>query len=220
VEFLVTKFIFLFVTSFSVFLLKASEGYIEYKNIIEATSMNLFFEQDLNQFNKLAFKIRLTPEDPNLNKSELKLKLKDGGWERTFQADYNGNIEMEISKKLYDQNPKAYLNKTGQGRVNIGLDILLKNDKSSLLNTKEVTDAVAQYNQAISEAGFMVKMMAPKLNKVRLRLVDEGVCTISYSEKPPQKLISERDHYIAIGSFEIIKEIGCSKGFYAVYLET
>jgi len=216
----VTKFIILFVTLFSVFLLRASEGYIEYKNIIEATSMDLFLEQDLSQFNKLAFKIRLTPEDTSLKKNELQLTLKGAGWEQTFLADHNGNIGMEISKKLYVQNPKAYLNKTGKGRVHIGLDILIKNDKSSLLRSKEVTDAIAQYNQAISEAGFMVKLMAPKLNKVRLRLVDEGVCTISYSEIHPQKLVSEKDHYIDIDSFEIITEVGCSKGFYAVYLET
>ncbi len=97
--------------------------------------------------------------------------------------------------------------------------MLIKNDNSSTLKAKEVTKAISQYNQAISEAGFIVKMMAPKLTKIRVRLINEGICTINYSNMHSTTLDNKIDHYINIESFEKTKDISCSSRFYAIYLE-
>ena len=197
----------------------ANTSSVSYQSIVKATNLDLFLYENIGPLNRLKFKVRLTPKDASIKKDELELKMTSNQSLHIYPADYNGNVDLEISQALFKENPRGFINKTGKSSVMIGLDISIIHDAPAKIEKEEIKEALLQYAHALSKVGFLTRIMAPKFSQFRIRLNNKANCVVINENNKPSSSKESKDHSFSLDGLDRIKSITCSENIYSVYLE-
>ena len=156
---------------------------IEYRKFIDAFHLKDFIDSKADITSEVRFQFGLQPENKDLTWRDVSFTI-DGV---EYRPDRYWSLNLPVSGELYDRNPSVTRTSKLPGKFGLGMALAVVGPFDRQVGAAQLAHAKAHYDDLISHAGFLVRNLAPDMDRVAVRGDDaSGRCFIEGLESEGQ----------------------------------
>jgi hypothetical protein len=156
---------------------------VEYRQFIDAFHLKDFIDSKADLTSVVRFQFGLQPDNKDLTWREVRFTI-DGV---DYRPDRYWSLTLPISGELYDRNPTVTRTSALPGKFGLGLGLAVVGPFDRQVGAGQLVQAKAHYDDLISHAGFLVRNLAPDIERVAVRGDDASAhCFIEGTESEGQ----------------------------------
>jgi hypothetical protein len=148
---------------------------IDYRKFIDVFHLKDFIDNKADLTSIIRFQYELQPDNKDLTWRDVSFTL-DGV---DYRPDRYWSLDLPISGELYERNPTVTRTSKLPGKFGFGMGVVVVGSFDRQVGAEQLSRAKAQYDDLISHASFLVRNLAPDMERVAVRGDDPaGRCHI------------------------------------------